>query len=659
LFAMAAAPGGGDNQWNSAFEDADACKVTALQMTKRLKELNDLNSQLKGTIRARHREVEALLAEEKSQLDKLVEEKGSPMLKLHLYEESELDGENGDKGRAEMEAQAAALEAKLSDLTTRNNALRRQNRRMASLLAVDPSAKSSAASDIESSSASPCRQRQALTAKTSNSSQASASTRLPAISPRAATAVQFKQQRASSEGSSATHEASWGFTTKTRKRESEDQANAGTAAAAEAGVALWRGQDGLHGVLHEFLEGVEKILRAGQSKSSSAMLYIIDDWMKTKFEGLARKAQEEAVEKNKKMGFRPEEAVAAVANRKQARLEVSSQRRPAIKESMIQAGGPHGPSIYYLAGKVTIHGYRRLQDQQPQPPVFADVASLPLRSSSALVLPMQAGPGQHVLAVLQIINSGTSQATDGEEESAKRRGGLQLSEAQITGLHLLCSLVVGILDIHLRITKAVALRGRARDILGFTSEINSAKDLTFFEQRAKQLSTEFFPNAASVLLSWYDPVRHELISTDTRPRKDAGSAEMDAECAPAVGRRNIARVSAQDGVAGQCIRTRKVSRGNASSHEKATMLVGPLVAKLSNGHTEVVGIMEMTSKKTPVGITFSEEDELFFAELMNIIGLAARRTMRAQAATGAPTLTATSDIPRENEIPNLDKLLLA
>merc|ERR1719240_155975 len=77
-------------------------------------------------------------------------------------------------------------------------------------------------------------------------------------------------------------------------------------------------------------------------------------------------------------------------------------------------------------------------------------------------------------------------------DEGEKKNTFQLAEAQLTGLQLLCSMTAGILDMQSRIGAATSLRGRARDALHFTSEVNGASNMTQFEQRAKMLATDFF-----------------------------------------------------------------------------------------------------------------------------------------------------------------------
>mmetsp|Transcript_5376 Transcript_5376/g.13406 ORF Transcript_5376/g.13406 Transcript_5376/m.13406 type:complete len:518 (-) Transcript_5376:173-1726(-) len=389
---------------------------------------------------------------------------------------------------------------------------------------------------------------------------------------------------------------------------------------ATAGMSLWRAQTGAVGqLINELLGSTENLLKgpcsAGVTLRHHLMAFVVDQWLCA--EGMAPPSKATATLPKMSPGFE--------------KLDLSSRGRlrALVKESKSSAGEMDpGPTVCYLKGNVKLYGYRP-RDHPPEPPVFEDFKSLPLREFSSVALPIQAGAGE-LLAVLQI----TSNGAQGNSDSA-RRGALQLNEAQLTGVQLLCSMAAVIFEGRRRIAASLSLRERASECVSkIAPEVTNSSNLTFFEQYVRVCCVKFF-KAASVRLTWYDAIRRELIATDNRPRRGDISPGMSDGRERAVGKRNITRSSVYDSVAWKCIRMRKVLRLMPTKVGQAGLLIGPLIAMLANGASHIIGVLQIIGhKRTTTSTCFTDEDEFFFSMLIKVIGPEALRTMRAQLATG-------------------------
>jgi len=278
-------------------------------------------------------------------------------------------------------------------------------------------------------------------------------------------------------------------------------------------------------------------------------------------------------------------------------------------------------TTFYLSGKLTVHGYRR-DGRRPEPPRFASLAALPIRGAGpVLALPLQAGPGQPVLAALQATAAPAeeraaydplwSEVPGGREceELSVADGFLSLSDGQISSLELLCSTAAGILDMRRRTESVKALQARTMECLEIVSKVHSVPHLVEFEQRAKILMTSFF-NVACARIVFYSAATRELMAVATREHCRGNNGTSPREPKAVIGRQNITRISVQDGVVGRCVRKRQIfhldpiitspfiseaADGIEVNGQKGqvNMLAGPLVADLSDDTSKVVGVLQL------------------------------------------------------------------
>lgn len=126
------------------------------------------------------------------------------------------------------------------------------------------------------------------------------------------------------------------------------------------------------------------------------------------------------------------------------------------------------PTVFFLSGKVTVHGYQRNGGGRVEPPRFKNLATLPMSGSgSFLALPLQRRTGEPILAALQVVLS--QEHSRSPKKSMESFEGLAqdstdgtdapwyLTDSQIAALQLLCATTAGILDMRLRIEGVKAI----------------------------------------------------------------------------------------------------------------------------------------------------------------------------------------------------------
>lgn len=332
-------------------------------------------------------------------------------------------------------------------------------------------------------------------------------------------------------------------------------------------------------------------------------------------------------------------------------------------------------TTFYLSGKVTVHGYWR-GGLRPEPPRFPDLSSLPIQGrGSVLALPVQAGTGRPVLAVVQATGTAAQEpAGDGGAEASTSCNALALSDSQLIALQLLCTTAGGMLDMRRQVESAKAVNTRALGSLDIVAKVHSAASVSEFEQIAKLRMTNFF-NVFTARITFYNPASRELLATATRAYRRGDSPKGETNPMPAIGRRNITRISVQDGIVGRCVRKRQIfhldpvmsspfvseaADGVDIDGDKGfvNMLAGPMIADLSDDSSRVVGVLQLIHKRPrreadslaleqPMAggggdakdkaprrsgcEAFTQEDQHLFAEMLRVLGMAAYRTMQVQA----------------------------
>lgn len=331
------------------------------------------------------------------------------------------------------------------------------------------------------------------------------------------------------------------------------------------------------------------------------------------------------------------------------------------------------PTKFYLQGKTTVHAYQKQSGRRVEPPRFADLDVLPLRGVSQLALPLQTN-NQPVSAVLQVVIPQQRDGSPGQGRVGRPRVRdelegvvdpgrhsepvVTLTDAQVSGLNLLCGTAASINEMRVRSAKEQEIRKRSEEVLVVCAEVSSVPRLTDFEQAVKIVLMKFF-NVACVRLCFFDNESRVLLAAPTQPhRAGAAPVTIDPTLKKAmVGRRQLVRISLQEGIVGKCARkvqNTHVERliGSADISERAdgvdmsgrstdlNLMCGPMVAHLSDKMI-LIGTLQVIEKKLPAGVVrsanssacapFSEEDERFFASILKILGLAAYRTMQLQA----------------------------
>lgn len=342
------------------------------------------------------------------------------------------------------------------------------------------------------------------------------------------------------------------------------------------------------------------------------------------------------------------------------------------------------PTKFYLKGQVTVYAYQR-RGGRIEPPRFSDLSQLPCRALGHLVLPLQA-KDKPPFAVVQIvihqpaespktrmIKGRAGQRSDNEAQHDGDKDSDQsatLADAQTAALELLCGTAANIIDSYQKSAVEENIRRRSEECLAIAAEISSVPRLTDFEHEVKILLRNFF-NVAYVRICFFDSDLNMLLTVPTRPYKSGREVEQDPSFKQAVvGRRQLQRISLQDGIVGKCLRKQQTFHVeqvvmSTDMSERAdgvdmsvgldvNMLVGPMVANLSE-KILLIGTLQIVEKKPradadkkpsrrtlkkekerddeeePECEPFSEEDQRFFDSLLKVLGLAAYRTMQLQA----------------------------
>lgn len=347
---------------------------------------------------------------------------------------------------------------------------------------------------------------------------------------------------------------------------------------------------------------------------------------------------------------------------------------------------PWKPTLLYLQGKVTIHAYQR-QAGRVEPPRFTDLDQLPIRMVGQLALPLQI-EGRPPSAVIQVVVPRRSDSPgrppvgrprmQDEHEGPKETVTEHITDAQISGLQLLCGTAANIIEMRSQTSAERAIRMRAEDCLAVTAELSSVPRLTDFEQMVKVHLKRFF-NVGFVRLCFWDNSTRMLVTAPDRPYCAGGvvhgDQRDDSSKNAVVGRRQLMHVSLEDGIVGKCTKKLQVFHVeriimSADASERAdgvnmsghsahlNMLAGPMVAHL-NEKMLLIGTLQLVEKKPhndagSAGMKtkpstgahqshrnasrvepFSEEDQTFFSSMLKILGLAAYRTMQLQVRSEA------------------------
>jgi hypothetical protein len=345
------------------------------------------------------------------------------------------------------------------------------------------------------------------------------------------------------------------------------------------------------------------------------------------------------------------------------------------------------PTKFYLKGKVTVHAFQR-HSGRVEPPHFADLTWLPLRSVGEMAEPLYRD-SETISAVLQAVipraNDTSHHGPIGRprirDESGKDVGKpgdqvLSFTDAQISGLQLLCGTAANIIQMRFQSAEEQTIRKRSAEFLTISAEINSLARLTDFEQQVKISLMSFF-NVACVRLCFFDADSRMLLTAATRPYRSGAAAPQSDQAddilqTATVGRRQLMHIRIEEGVVGKCTRKLQVMHVDrvimsADISERAdgidmsgrstdlNMLAGPMVANLGD-RDMIIGTLQLIDKKrkadtdtgaavaswkpevgkhTPRSVSpgeaFSEEDQRFFSEMLKIVGMAAHRTMQLQA----------------------------
>lgn len=594
----------------------------------------ELVIQLKTVIRAQHAKIEELRKQEKEkdtmQSEKQPETIVSTNVHLQMIEELKRDASRDREALSKMTSQVRRLQNLLKDLREENQDLKHGNKRYAGMLSgLGPHSAAAAVPSTVASATMPL------------------SARTPAIS---STALPIAHQSPSWPPQLGATAGAAMDPSPVVPPSSAVEAGALTARGGKVNgtMRLTQAMRGVFGLWREETPAAILISLMGSACSllqggppAITTLFVVDSWLRSAMETRPHDTAEDS-----------------------ARLQ---------------------PTKFYLKGQATVCGYQR-QPGRVEPPRFADLSCLPNRSLGQLVLPVHA-KDKPMYAVVQVV---IPRATDSlpvhgpvgrprvrdalqgvtDEDNLSERS-VALTDAQISGLELLCGTAASIIETHLRSTDEQTIRKRSEECLAIAAEISSVPRLTDFEHAVKILLLKFF-HVACVRLCFYDSDSHVLLTVPTRPHRSGSMAgvpdeEDDAfQTAPVVGRRRLQRISTKNGIVGKCVRKMQVIHseslaGSVEVSERAdgvdmagwttdiNMLTGPMVANLSQ-KVVTIGTLQIIEKKsssvdgsstrTPKArpssklaecIPFSEEDQRFFSSMLKVLGLAAYRTMQLQA----------------------------
>lgn len=597
-------------------------------MQKQLRLSEELVEQLKHVIRAQHAKIEEL----RGTSDNTVEEIGdmsvaiSPHVQSHMLEAQQLELQRSREDREKLMAQVRRLTNQVRELRASNEDLRRAGRRHAGMLAQvsENAAASSLGTSLRPSPSLITPTPQASPAATPiprlSSSLAIPSVPSPVPEDNAAGPPHLAQSRSmpqlqphpGEQGAVATPRVLLGACGAAGLQAPSKPTR--LAEAARGTVALWR-EATPQGVLVSLLDGASRLLH--DVRGATLTLYVVDAWL---------------------------------------RGEMAEQA--STGSCVLQS------TTYYLSGKETVHAYQ-CDGLRAEPPQFKSLDALPLRGTNKVIaLSLQAKHTDPILAAIQVV------LTEGDGD----RGGL--AESHLTGLELLCRSATGILDLKIRVLGARILQCRGRDCLNITAEVNGARNVTDFEQRAKILLARFF-NVGAVRVCFLDNNSNDLISAKDQLYRsktlEQGLPQRKGPVAvaPIVGRRVLQRFPTKEGIVGRVIRKRQIvhlERLIMSPHlsERAdgvdlygpggdiNMLAGPMLASLGEDGVRVIGVVQLIEKRGRADADstllraasgaiggpgaarglcepFTVEDQDFFHELLRILGLAAYRTMQSLA----------------------------
>lgn len=229
------------------------------------------------------------------------------------------------------------------------------------------------------------------------------------------------------------------------------------------------------------------------------------------------------------------------------------------------------------------------------------------------------------------------------------------TDAHVSYLQLVSGVVGGIL-VH--IEKCAERRKQAvrtQAIMDGAVNVSKARNLADFEQRVRQLFSNFFSvNTIRVLI--YDRESHMLLISSSQ-----------------MGRKGCLSISITKGILGQCVQKRQVvnvndvttnpyvdpisdglQRSGKPVVAHAAMLVGPLIVDNSSAEegklgSELVGVVQLLEKKKRSTIDgsiqiseFTPEEQMLFSQLLSVCSNAGARTIKVQQLEAKLTNTSHS-----------------
>eukprot|EP00930_Biecheleria_cincta_P020039 TRINITY_DN15145_c0_g1_i3.p1 TRINITY_DN15145_c0_g1~~TRINITY_DN15145_c0_g1_i3.p1 ORF type:complete len:660 (+),score=99.58 TRINITY_DN15145_c0_g1_i3:42-1982(+) len=323
------------------------------------------------------------------------------------------------------------------------------------------------------------------------------------------------------------------------------------------------------------------------------------------------------------------------------------------------------PVIFYLGqGKTELQALKRSEvATKISPPSFGDLQVLPYRSKTVAAFAVTTPNRSRIWAVLQVAledsKSSRSNASFVPKMLSDRVKSADASRAHFADSHVsylqLVSGVVGGILVH--IEKCAERRQQAirtQAIMDGAVNVSKARSLADFEQRVRQLFTNFFSvNTIRVLI--YDKESHMLLISSSQ-----------------MGRKGCLSISISKGILGQCVQKRQVvnvndvttnpyvdpisdglQRSGKPVVAHAAMLVGPMIVENSQSEerigSELVGVVQLLEKKKRSTIDgsiqiseFTPEEQMLFSQLLSVCSNAGARTIMVQQLQAKLTNTAHS-----------------
>lgn len=356
---------------------------------------------------------------------------------------------------------------------------------------------------------------------------------------------------------------------------------------APACSSLWRCGD-IQSLFGVFVSSVHRILgdnasipletQAPQGKRHRVMLFAADASLRFALAGVALKIHRVRLEAIDKHGYMP----------------------PTL----------HGPNVFFLTGRVPVHGFRRHKSQLAEAPIFKELSALPMSTRTTLAVPLQAGG--RMFAALQVTLKGAS--------------GSVLDGDQRLSVQLLCSTCAIIVEMLLRIGSAQALQLRLGGFLSFVTDVSTAANLADLVRRVQRKIIDFFEAASTAQVQWYEAKDKTLLAS----WKNLGSMEAKLSVKP---RGTVIAPGGDDSKRNKSIAPdllvpeawKRIVRVEPipGLTGRAAVMAGPLLAPpFAGSGAQLLGVLRVVGHVGDKSVGgFSDVDERIFAEMLRVASL--------------------------------------